>query len=132
MHHWGDEDFPYFNDVENAAYEIKEFCVRYGRLGGQSKEKYGTVRFYAKFGVTGFHNLTHPGWVNYAWYPKWLVRFEIYHSPKVFRALGITWFFSKWQPMVYRMAYKRALKKYPHIRKEILSCADYDEFLKGL
>jgi hypothetical protein len=130
MHEWGD-GFAYFNDVEQAAQEIKEFCVRWGRLGGQAKEKYGTVRFYAKFGVRGLHSLTHPGWAGYAWYPRWLIIADIYYFPKLFKWTGITWFFSKWQPFIYSTAYKRALKKYPHIQKEIISQADYHELIKG-
>jgi hypothetical protein len=130
MHRWGD-GFPYFDDVDNAAYDIRRFCIRWGRLGGQAKEKYGTVRFYTNFGVRGLHSLTHPGYCHYAWYPRWLIYLDIYHLPKFFYWTGIQWFFSKWQPFIYNLAYKRALKKYPHIEAEILSDADYPELIKG-
>lgn len=129
MHSWGD-DFKYFNDVERAAVEIKQFCVKWGRLGGQAKEKYGTARFYAWFGVHGLHNITHPGSAGYAWYPKWLIHCDLFYFPTLFKWAGITWFFSKWQPFIYSLAYKRALKKYPHIREEIISGADYPELIK--
>ncbi len=129
MHSWGD-GFKYFNDVEQAAQEIREFCVRWGRLGGQAKEKYGTVRFYAWFGVRGIHNLTHPGWAHYAWYSKWLITCDLYYFPTLFKWTGISWFFSKWQPFIYGVAYSRAIKKYPHIKREIISGADYPELIK--
>lgn len=129
MHHWGD-DFAYFSDVEDAAEYIREFCVKWARLGGQSKEKYGTARFYANFGVYNLHSLTHPGWANYAWYPKWLIKFDIYYAPIMFKYSGINWLFSKWQPYIYYVAYKKALHKWPHIQAEILDGADYPELLK--
>jgi len=37
-----------------------------------------------------------------------------------------------WQRFIYRLAYKRALKKYPFIREEILCAADFSELLEDL
>lgn len=128
MHRWGD-GFPYFADVENAAYDIEMFCRRWGRFGGQSKEKFGTVRFYARFYGGGIYSLVKPGYYFYHW-PKWAVAIELFlfsHTPKCLKNL-----IYRYQAQVYRKAYSLALKKYPHIREEILGGADYEELLEGL
>lgn len=37
-----------------------------------------------------------------------------------------------WQRFIYRLAYRIAIRKWPHLRQEILNGADWDETLKGL
>jgi hypothetical protein len=131
MWQWGDENVDW-NGINNAAEYIGSFCKRWGRLGGQTKEKYGTVRFYAQFGAYSLFSITHPGYVSYwstwPWY-KW---FDLRFGHKVMRYSGLQWLFNKWQPIVYSMAYHRALRKWPHLQAEILSDADYPELIKGL
>lgn len=36
------------------------------------------------------------------------------------------------QRQVYRASYLEAVKKWPHLKEEILCCADYDELLGGI
>ena len=121
MHFWGDS-FQHFDDVERAAYEIGSFCRRWGRIGVvQTKEKFGTVRVYCSFGLIYLHELLYPGYC-YVRGPYWLMTLPLFkHVPTL-------WL----QKRVYRAAYERALKKYPHIREEILHCADWPEYLEGL
>ena len=121
MHSWGD-GFKYFGDVSRAADEIGDFCRKWGRINvAQTKEKYGTARVYCTLGLTDLHGLLYPGYA-YVRGPYWLMTLPI------FRYLPTRW----WQRRVYRLAYARALKKYPHIREEILDCADWPEYLEGL
>jgi len=130
MHTWGD-GFPYFDDVSKAADEIGQFCRRWGRLGAYTKEKYGTCRVHIQgMGYLSLFSLTHPGYV-YSRYPKWLWSADIYYiGPFLRKTIGRPMY--KYQCFIYRLAYKRALKKYPNIREEILCCADFDELLKDL
>lgn len=37
-----------------------------------------------------------------------------------------------WQRFIYRLAYRLAIKKWPHLRKNVLAGADWDEYLEGL
>lgn len=131
MHQWGDPNVDW-NGINNAAIYIETFCRRWGRLGGHSKEKYGTVRFYVNFGARSFLSLTHPGYVHYRPYPKWLTTLDIYYGDKILKYSGLYFLFSKLQPFIYSLAYHRALKKWPHLRAEILCDADYPELIKGV
>lgn len=129
MHSWGD-GFKYFREVGMAAQEIGDFCVKYGRIGIRaSKEKYGTVRVYLSFGLWGFHSLLKPGYVYNQW-PKWLWNIDCEVGTKILSPFNLL--VIPYQKFIYRIAYKRAIKKYPFIRKEILGGADYRELLKGL
>lgn len=131
MHHWGDKEVDW-QGIGDAAEFIGNYCARWGRFGGQTKEKYGTVRFYASFSVHNLINLTHPGY-HYTW-SIWqpYVKFDNAFGEYIVKYTLLQAFFSWWQPKVYRKAYKLALLRWPHLREEILCCADYPEFLEGL
>lgn len=126
MHKWGDDfDLKGLNDCEDILYNI---CRKYGRLGGQIKEKYGTLRFYAMFDLS-LHSLVYPGYV-YSQFPEWLWTLDIYYiSPFLNKLFGKIWFW--YQSKIYNYAYHKCLKKYPNLRDEILCCADYPELIKG-
>lgn len=131
MHSWGD-DFQYFEDVGRCADEIGAFCVRWGRIGVTcTKEKYGTVRVYCILGAHSLHALLFPRYVfRHPTFPAWLYRLDYKLTGPAFRVLSrpVSWYQSK----IYRLAYYRALKRYPHIKEEILTDADYPEYLEGL
>jgi hypothetical protein len=129
MHIWGD-GFLYFSDVEKAAEEIGVFCARWGRIGVmQTKEKYGTARVYCHFGVWGFHSLILPRYAYNQW-PKWLWNLDCDIGTKILSPFNkILIPYQKW---IYLLAYKKAIKKYPHIREEILNGADWHELLENL
>lgn len=128
MHNWSDSDFDW-KALNGAINIIGPTCRKYGLLGGQIKEKYGTLRFYAMFGYLSLHTLIYPGYV-YSQFPKWLWTLDIKYIGPILR-----FFFERpfvwWQKKVYNYAYQKAVKKYPHIRKEILCAADYPEFIKN-
>lgn len=129
MHSWGDEDVDWVA-ISGAANYIGTFSRKWGRIGGQYKEKWGTVRFYASLGWLSLHTLTHPGYV-YSQYPDWLWKLDCkYISPLLMFLFGKP--FINWQIFVYRKAYANALKRWPHIREEILVDADYKEYLRDL
>lgn len=128
-HFWGG-NFPFFSEVGEAADEIGKFCRRWGRINvTQTKEKYGEARVYLNFGWYQLFSITHPGYC-YSRYPKWLWTFDIFYISKVIRPLNRI--VVPYQTFIYRLAYKRVIKKYPLIREEILGAADYSELLEGL
>ena len=129
MHYWGDEGVDW-DGINAAASFISQYCIRYGRLGGSAKEKYGTVRFSAHFGSLGLHTLIYPGYA-YNQFPDllWHIDYK-YISPFMSTLFGRP--FAKWQEFIYNRAYQKALKLWPHLRAEILVDADYVELIKGV
>jgi len=128
MHYWGDEGVDW-NAINDAAYEIAMDLKKWRIQVRDWKEKYGTVRIYCSLGWYQFHNITHPGHC-FCRYPKWLWKLDCRYFRRVFGIINR--FVIPLHIRAYRKAYKNAIKKYPHIREEILCCADWDELLKGL
>ena len=134
MHMWGDWPDELFAQVGAAADYIGDFCVRWGRINvRQTKEKYGTARVYCSLGgYASLHGLLFPNYVyKHRRFPDWLWKLDTYYLSKVF-SLFTKYGFGKWQILVYKEAYRRAIKKYPMIKAEILCGADYDELLEHL
>lgn len=125
-HYWGEWPDKAFLDVEAAAGEIARFCRRWGRFGGFTKEKFGTARFYASI-----HNVVD------LW-ELWTGGYVFYKGPKWFWSINCALRFEApfnllmwWRTEVYKMAYRRVLRKYPHIHNEIISGMDYPELLQA-
>lgn len=117
-HFWGD-NFEYFEDVAEAADFIASYCRRWGRFSCYGKEKYGVVRLeYVYMGSTSFHSLLFPGKL-YIDIPMWLYmvdsRFSMYVTQPLFGGL-----LYKYQLFILKRAYKLAVKKWPHIKDEIM------------
>ena len=131
MHVWG-EDIDWAG-INKCAEYIGRNLRKWGRVDVRDyKEKYGTVRVYCSLGWQSLFSITHPGWVSYkvAGYPKWLMTFDIYVLSRIIPYLNYLILpYHKW---LYRKLYKDCVKKYPHLREEILACADFDELLKDL
>jgi hypothetical protein len=129
MHIYGQWPDELFNQVSEAAYEIGTFISRWGRIGVmQTKEKYGTVRVYCSFGFDCIHGLI---WPRHCWIHRgWPLKLDLWISK--FLKPVINPLFCLLQKKIYRLAYKRAVKKYPHLRDEIFSCADWGEALEGV
>ena len=129
MHTYGKWPDKYFGQIEDAAYEIGTFIVRWGRMGVmQTKEKFGTVRVYCSFGFDCIHGLI---WPRHCWIHKlWPYRFDLWISRFLQPVINPILIFL--QKKIYRLAYKRAVKKYPHLWKEILVMADFGPMLDGI
>ena len=129
MHSWGDEGVDW-KGINDAAHYIATFLVRWGRVSVRDyKEKYGTVRVYCSLGWSQFHSITHPRHC-FARYPRWLWSLDCRHGSRILRPLSrLVVPFHCW---LYRQAYKRAVTRWPHLRREILAAADFSELLKGL
>jgi hypothetical protein len=138
MHNWGG-NFKYFADVGSAADEIGEFCKKWARINVlQTKEKYGTARVYCSFtGFPNIHNIIWPSyyyiqWRAFSWFGKVMEFVDTKIVDNIIYYSGINYIFVPYQKFIYRLAYKRAMKKYPHIKAEIKHGANWDELLKGL
>lgn len=135
MHRWGDENVDWKGIEDSAAY-IGNFCRRWGRIGvTQTKEKWGTCRVYVSFGLgcTSLLSITHPGHVSYIGrYPTWLMKLDFRVFSPLIQWSRINKLIVPYQIMIYQLAYKRALKRWSHLREEILGGCDYYKLLGGL
>lgn len=123
MHFWGNE-FKYFSEVEEAAQFIGQYCRKYGRINvTQTKEKFGTARVYCDFGLYNLFSITHPGHHYNHIYPNWLIKLDYCVFSKIIKLFNPL--FVHYQFYIYRKAYEAAFKKWPLIKEEIISGADY-------
>ena len=129
MHNWGD-DFDW-TGLDRAISFIEDNLVRWGRVNVlQAKEKFGTARIYCSLGFGQIHSITHPRYVR-SRYPKWLWKLDCSYGPKIMKLL-FNWWVVPYHKWLYRFVYKMAVRKWPHLKEEILCCADFRELLKGL
>jgi len=129
-HEWGDENVDW-TGIDQAAFYIGSFLKRWGRMPVSAmKEKYGTARVYCSFGWYGLLTITHPGWCHYGPYPKWLQYLDIYVLSRVIPYTN--WVVVPYHKFLYKIAYKKALKRWPHLKNEILDGADWQEYLTHL
>lgn len=129
MHSWYDDNPNIdWNGIGEAAEWIAMQLKRWGRIGVRDwKEKYGTVRVYCDLGWHSLFSITHPGYV-YSRYPQWLWTLDIYYLSRIVRLLNFI--IIPYHAWLYTFIYGRALKKWPHLRSEILQGADHHELLK--
>ena len=129
MHTWGDEGVDW-EGINDAAEYIGHHLRKYARLGNSCKEKWGTVRVsILSFGWYGIYPLYRP---SYYWYPTWWpMKLDFWlANTRVFRWLN-TKVIVPVQKKMYVFVYKRAVQKWPHLYKEIVSQADYGELFEG-
>ena len=130
MHYYGDEGVDW-DGIDDAAEFIGSNLRKWGRVGvRQYKEKFGTVRVYCSLGWGQLHDITHPGHC-FSRYPKWLWCLDVYYGTKIIPFL-FSWFILPYHKWLYRFLYKQAVKKWPHLRREILCMADFKELLIGI
>lgn len=127
MHNWNNDGVDW-KGIAEAGDFIRDYCIKWARLGGSVKEKYGTVRFYPiSMGSISLHQVVYPGYQRNR-FPSWLWNFDIdYATPLLTKLFGST--YARWQEKVYYRAYKKAVYKWPHLRAEILVAADYLDLL---
>lgn len=127
-HSWGEENVDWAG-IEDAAQFIGEWLIRWVRLPvSQVKEKFGTARVYCSFGWSSFYSIWRP---HYFWVPKWYPwTLDLRISPWVLPLLNRI--IVPIQQAAYRHRYKAAIKKWPHLKDEILHGADWPDLLEGL
>ena len=129
MHSWGD-GWLYWKDLQRAERILYFWGNRIGRIGGQMKEKWGELRWYANIAKPlQLHDIVKHGHVAFRWsadehfFMCWLNNLSKMYMPLISLP------FFKYQMFMYGFAYHRACKKYPHIKEEILMCTDHTELL---
>jgi hypothetical protein len=122
MHCWGDKGVDW-QGISDAAEYIGESLAKWARIYvAQYKEKFGTVRVYCHFGWNSLHDIIYPGY-HYNQFPKWFTWFDYKIATKFLFVLNyLVVPFHKWY---YRRTYIKAIKKWPHLEKEILAGMDF-------
>lgn len=113
--------------LDKIAYEIGNFCVRWGRIPvTQTKEKYGTIRVYNSFGIFGLHGLLFPNRVyKHQKFPQWLWEFDINHISGIFEKLNFI--IIPYQYFIYKLAFYKTMWKYPEYYDLIFQAIDHPE-----
>ena len=124
-HNWGDEDVDW-EGINDAGYFIADYLSKYGRIHiGDVKEKWGEVRVSCYFGHWDLYTLLYPKRYQVRGPLKFMTNIRV---PKFVNDLFIV----PYQRLLYRRAYRLAIRRWPHLREEILGGADWDELLIGL
>ena len=126
-HYWGDETFDW-NGLNECCDIIYNVCTKWGRVGGQIKEKWGNLRFYAQFSDGTIFSLLYPG---YHWIPRWY-RWFYFHIDlplisELTRRTGLLWLLRKYQFTMYALGHRICEYAYPHLFDEIYHDTDHPE-----
>lgn len=126
MHYWGDKNVDW-EGITEAAYYIGFNLRRYGRITvTDMKEKYGTVRVYCYFGWSSIYDMyyNHGYYNNKSKFLNWFDDVVFYKVSNLLNKVLIPY-----QKIVYKYYYGQALKKWPHLKGEILYDCDHPELL---
>lgn len=129
MHSWGDEGVDW-DGIDDAAYFIAHWLKTWARIPVRDyKEKFGTVRVYCSFGWPDVYSIWRP---SYYWYPTWWpTKLDFWLADtRVWRLVNRL--VIPLQQKAYAWRYKKAVQKWPHLYKEIVSMADYGELFEGV
>lgn len=127
IHQWGEENFDW-KGLDEAGWYIGRWLRTWTRLSVfDIKEKFGSLRIYCHFGWDCFYSIWRPShcWIS----PWWPYRLDLAVSKYVMPIINIL--IIPLQKKAYVWRYKKAVEKWPHLRDEILSDADYGELFEG-
>jgi hypothetical protein len=116
-HHWGDKDFDW-DSLYSAINEGSQIMRVFGRIGVNSKEKYGTARWGIFLCDDTLHSLIYPGHY-FNRFPKWLWKLDVRLQP----LRWVSWIIRAYQKQVVQFAFHYICYRYSHIQDEILSDA---------
>jgi hypothetical protein len=128
MHMYSDANVDW-QGIDDAAWFIADGLAKYGRIHiSQVKEKYGTVRVYCSFGFDSFFGIVYPrrNWIPANWPWKWDLKVFGYIESIVNKIVVPL------QKKYYRYRYAKAVRKWPHLKLEILIDADFGDLLDGI
>lgn len=145
-HYWGDEDFDW-NALNHCVHLYDHVLKKYGRMCVYTKEKYGTMRLeYLGMGWDGIYGFLNPGHLIFRWKSVRISRTRIIGdmafeskvdllyvfnevTANLARYTGISWLIQKYQMFLFNMLTLYCVKKYPHIKDEIMDEYEFNTFL---
>lgn len=105
-----------------------------GFIGGQIKEKFGSIRWYADLGrIDSIHDIFKAGHVRYRWCALEHPTKDFLNnlSKYFFRLRPVRLLSIKYQILIYNIAYRLALRASPGYETEILSSCDHSSIVWG-
>lgn len=148
-HTWGDEHFDWESLHKACSFFSK--LTTWARLCIHTKEKYGTMRIeYFGMGHRGIYGLLNPGDLCFRWGgPKVTIKFpknvrhlvKLERTPvllsylfnrftyKIAKKTGLGYVFWLYQKLVFNIFTVIAVKRWPHIKDEILHEDCFDDLL---
>lgn len=129
-HEWGDEDFDWKSLNQACNFFLKLRTI--GRIQmASTKEKYGTMRLdwffwnghYREF----LHSMIYPGHLYIHW-PLWMRKIDEF-ATVIAKYLGILRLVSCYQRLIFNVITFIAVKKWSHIKDEIMDEYEFNELL---
>lgn len=117
--------YDYFKSLEDICDIIYQIAIKYGRIGGHIAIYRGCVKFYAQFRNLSLRSLIYPQYYHNP-LPAWLQKVDHYVAILLKPLQPI---FTYYQHRMYRLAYQKAIKKYPYLKTEITRYALYPQLL---
>ena len=128
MHNWSDDSFDW-KQLDESIEMVDSFMRFWGRIGVNSKEKFGTARIYVTFWDGTLHGMVYPGY-HFSQFPQWLWSFDLKYIGPFLRWTRLQKLIFWYQRKIYSKAYSRAIKAFPKIKIELVVAADREELIK--
>lgn len=74
--------------------------------------------------------ICYPGQGSYYLCPKWFTKFDIVFGASVIKYTGLRFLFTVWNQFIYKLAYKKAFKKWPQYSDELYKGVMYTKLVK--
>lgn len=119
-HIWGDKTFDW-HGLNEAIHYIDDFCTKYGFIQVTSKEKWGQADIYVYWWDGTIWSLfyTSRWWKMSKKWPGWL-RSVDFKLGDLLTLIGVRRLVHAYQQFIYKLAYDRALNRWPHLKEEIV------------
>lgn len=108
------------------------FCdyAQRGLIGGQIKEKFGSIRWYAQIApVKSLHDIVKNGHYFYRYGADDAPVMNFLDNVSRFYLRPFTKLIFHYQKFMYAYAYRKAIEKFPDITEEILASCDHNRLL---
>lgn len=129
QHNWGDESFDW-TSLYKAVDEMAFWGRKIGRIGGQIKEKWGEIRWYTNIvAPEKLSDLVYPGYYYYVWSAEKKPILNVIDQMSIVYMRPLRPLLLAYKRFFYAYAYRKAIRKFPHITEEILACCGWPELL---
>ena len=147
-HYWGDEDFDW-NALNHCVHLYDHVLKKYGRMCVHTKEKYGSMRLqFVGMGWGGIYGFIKPGHLFFRWtsfkinktvtiegekhtYQQDFLMSLNEFTETIAKYTGIRWLIHKYQMFLFNMLTLYCVRKYPHIKDEIMEEWEFERWLYG-
>lgn len=128
------DDHPDNGEHVSRTLRIFYRWAKIGCIGGQIKEKYGTIRWYASMTtIDNLHDIFKAGHVAYRWDPvdHPILDFINNMSIMFFKLDAIQVLSFRYKVLIYNIAYRIAIKASPGYEAQVMSSCDHHELIVG-